>query len=128
MKAIRETALVTQVKAYLELAGALVIRINSGAFAGEHHGRKRFVRLNSEPGCSDLLCCYHGRFLALEVKRPGNQATPKQESFLSSVRAAGGLAAVVTDIEDVQQLLNCVQAERLDQRMAHGSPRGESFD
>jgi hypothetical protein len=123
MKPLTETALVGAIKQFLELAGALVIRVNSGAFAGSHNGRRRFVKLNSEPGCSDLLACYRGRFVALEVKKPGKHATPIQESFLAGVRAAGGLAAVVTSIEDVQQLLDSIQAERLDERMANGSPR-----
>jgi hypothetical protein len=122
LKPLTETALVAQLKQYLELAGALVIRVNSGAFAGSHNGKKWFVKLNSEPGCSDLLACYRGRFVALEVKRPGKKATPEQESFLAAVEAAGGLAAVVTGIEDVQQLLDCVQVERLERPMANGSP------
>ena len=105
MKAATEADLLKQVKLYLELKDVLVIRVNSGAFAGNHQGKKRFVRMNSEPGCSDLLACHNGRFLALEVKRPGNKASAAQASFLQAVSERGGLAAVVTSIEDVAAVL-----------------------
>jgi len=63
MKAPTETGLVKMVKQFLELRGGFAIRVNSGAFAGTHAGKRRFVRLNSEPGCSDVLACYRGWFL-----------------------------------------------------------------
>jgi hypothetical protein len=105
MKAATETGLLKAIKQYLELQGALVVRVNSGAFAGTHAGKKRFVRLNSEPGCSDLLACHRGCFLALEVKLPGRKLTAGQVSFLAQVEVAGGIAGVVRDLADVEQLL-----------------------
>lgn len=47
-------------------------------------------------GMSDLVCCVppHGRFLAIEVKRPGGSLSPAQVSFLLSVRHSGGIACV----------------------------------
>jgi len=106
VKAARETDLVRQVKSYLELNGALAVRVNSGAFGGVYKGRKRFVRLNSEPGCSDLLACWDGIFLAVECKMPGERPTPAQAAFLDLVRKRGGIAGVVSDLGDVDALLN----------------------
>lgn len=112
---------------YLRLFGAFAIRVNSGAFAGEHNGKKRFVRFNSEPGCSDLLSVLPGgrsaswgRFAAWECKRPGFKHRPaepgekldkdrrrieEQAEFLASVRQRGGIGAFVTSIDDVRRVL-----------------------
>ena len=87
---------------YLGLRGVLATRINSGAVRTED----RFFRLNSSPGCSDILACYRGSYIALEVKRPGKKATPKQAGFLAAVRRAGGVGAVVTSVGDVERILD----------------------
>ena len=97
---------------YLRLHGVFVVRINSGAFAGEYKGRKRFVRFNSEPGCADLLCVFpDGRFGALEVKRIGWKFRPndaheaEQAAFLATVRQRGGIGEFVTGIDDVRRVM-----------------------
>lgn len=97
---------------WLRLQGAFVIRLNSGAFAGEYKGRRRFVRFNSEPGCSDILgILADGRFLAVECKRPGWKFRPndhheaEQASFLEAVRKRGGVALFATSIEDVERAI-----------------------
>jgi len=46
-----------------------------------------------------------GRYFALEVKKPGEKATPEQLDFLAAVRDGGGIAAVVRGYEDVPSLL-----------------------
>ena len=94
---------------WLKLTGCLPIRVNSGAFGGEYKGKKRFVRMNSEPGCSDILAVLpDGRFLAAECKRPGGKATPEQLSFLDAVRKRGGLGVVVSSVDE---LVNALAAE-----------------
>lgn len=55
----------------------------------------------SRPGVSDLTLCYEGRFVAVEVKKPGGRTTQAQEDYLESVRRSGGLAFVAYDVEDV---------------------------
>lgn len=87
---------------YLAFRGVLATRVNSGAIKTED----RFFRLNSSPGCSDILACHKGRYIALEVKRPGKKPTAKQEGFLAAVRTAGGVGAVVTSVGDVERILN----------------------
>ncbi len=51
-------------------------------------------------GSSDLIGLYQGRFLALEVKRPGGKLSPDQERFLALVTKLGGVAAVVHSAEE----------------------------
>lgn len=93
---------------WLRLWGAFPVRINSGALKIG----KRFVKFNSEEGCSDTLVCLPGgRFLALEVKRPGRDRTSrdrkaKQAAFREKVEKAGGLAVVATSLDELKAALN----------------------
>lgn len=43
-----------------------------------------------------------GRFVALEVKRPGGRIRPEQTTWLECVRRFGGFAAVVDSIESAK--------------------------
>jgi hypothetical protein len=42
-----------------------------------------------------------GRFLAIEVKRPGGKVSPHQEQFIERVNRIGGLGFVAYSVEDV---------------------------
>jgi hypothetical protein len=55
----------------------------------------------------DILCCWGGRFLALEVKAPGRigSVTELQKYQISGIIASGGIAAVVDSVESVEELL-----------------------
>ena len=54
-----------------------------------------------EKGVSDIIGCYQGRMIALELKAPNGKVSYYQQRFLDSVKAAGGIALVVRSIEDV---------------------------
>jgi hypothetical protein len=58
-------------------------------------------------GVSDIIGCIPktGRFLAIEVKRPGGKPTPEQQQFIDTINAAGGLAFVARSVEEVEQRL-----------------------
>jgi hypothetical protein len=60
----------------------------------------------SETGVSDILGCYRGKLLCIEVKREGGRLSPYQETFLGAVRAEGGIAIVARSVEDVIKGLN----------------------
>lgn len=93
----------------LALRRAEAVRTNSGAVKVG----TRFVRFNKTPGCSDILCCYRGRFLALEIKRDAKEKpTDDQAAFLAAVRDAGGVGEVVWSIEQVAAILDRIDAER----------------
>lgn len=57
-------------------------------------------------GVSDLVGCYHGYFVALEVKLPTNKQgpTPYQREFLKKIKRAGGKAFVVRSLADVKRV------------------------
>lgn len=108
-----EAAVQAAVIDYLLLRGAVLVRVNGGMMPTAAGRRVRF-NVAKCPGrtgatCSDILACWRGRFLALEVKRPGGRATAGQGEFLSAVREAGGLAAVVDSVRDVERLLGLAE-------------------
>jgi len=67
--------------------------------------RKRWGGGMGVAGEPDIDACLRGLSLQLEVKRPGEKATPLQLKRLEQWRQAGALTAVVTSVEEVKTLL-----------------------
>jgi hypothetical protein len=67
----------------------------------------RYISAHTMPGLPDILGFLKdgGRMIAFEVKRPGNRATPQQQAFIDRANAAGALAAVVTDADQLVAIL-----------------------
>lgn len=98
--------------------GAVVFRNNTGqAWMGNKVVRNKDGSITMhEPrpvtfglctGSSDLIgWTEDGKFLAIEVKRPGKNPTPEQANFLDAVLKAGGVAGVARSPEDVREILN----------------------
>lgn len=58
-------------------------------------------------GIPDFICCWGGRFLAIETKAPGKRGnvTPGQVRELGAIRAVQGYAVVVDDVEQLSGLI-----------------------
>ena len=56
-------------------------------------------------GIPDLIICYKGRFIALEVKRPGGKPTLLQKITLNKIEKAKGIAKIVTSLEQVKAII-----------------------
>jgi hypothetical protein len=95
-----ERKLVQRIQHYLDEQGARSFKI---------HGEEGSYQ---EAGIPDLLVCYRGRFIGLEVKLPGNTPSPLQEKVLREIKAAGGIAEVVTSVEQVRNLLAKIGKKR----------------
>jgi len=54
-----------------------------------------------ESGLPDIIGCWEGKFIAFEVKRPGEEATPLQLHVLDEIHKNRGLVAIVESVEDV---------------------------
>ena len=70
-----------QVKRWLKEHGAWVLKTWGGGF--------------QRSGIPDLLVCWKGRFVAIELKSSRGRATPLQEFELESIRSSGGFGAVL---------------------------------
>ena len=57
-------------------------------------------------GISDIIGIYKGRFLAIEVKRPGLKPSEHQQAFIDRVNEEGGIGFVAWFPEDVVKELN----------------------
>ncbi len=77
-------------------------------------------------GIPDCIFCYEGLFGAIETKRPNKKGTlgrspggvsPLQQGNISGIKAAGGLAVVVYDERDIDEVRRALlySADALDQ-------------
>ena len=57
-------------------------------------------------GIPDVIVCYKGRFIALEAKVGRNKPTKLQAATIEQIQKAGGTAAVVYSVEDVQAIMS----------------------
>jgi len=48
-------------------------------------------------GVPDFLCCYEGRFLAIEAKANGGKTTALQDKNLRDIETAGGITCVLSE-------------------------------
>ena len=73
-------------------------RMNTGGMVNPNG---QYVRFGFK-GCADILGQMRdGRFLAIEVKRPGAVPTEEQQEFLGRVQRAGGVAFVAWSVDDI---------------------------
>lgn len=102
-----ESALYAPIMLAMSRAGCRVFRNHVGV--ADHidaDGGRRKVRHGLPPGSSDLIgWTADGRFLSIEVKRPGWRSTPvwrasEQAAWLRAVASAGGVAMVVTSVQE----------------------------
>ena len=58
-------------------------------------------------GIPDIICCFGGRFIAIECKAGKGQTTALQDRELAAIRTAGGMAMVVneTNIDELKEKL-----------------------
>lgn len=95
-----ESALVTRIAKEYRKRKAKVIKIHGSAM---------------QPKEIDLVVCYHGYFIGLEVKDPTatRGATPLQQHTISEIVRAGGTASVVRSLDEALELL-----AHIDQKLA----------
>lgn len=91
MSNTRETRLTRRIRATLKGLGAKTVKFHGSGF--------------TEEGTPDVLGCYKGRALALEIKLPGEEATPIQLKRLAEWQIAGAITGVVRSIEETRELI-----------------------
>jgi hypothetical protein len=52
----------------------------------------------------DFICCYKGRYLAIETKAPGQKPTKRQQLTMQQMAAAGGFVFTVANDDDFEYL------------------------
>ena len=79
------------------------LRSLDGCFCWKEHGGPYGTN-----GVPDIICCYHGRFVAFEVKTDTGRPTRLQEAVIRKINRAGGVALIVRSVEDVKAALAAI--------------------
>lgn len=58
-------------------------------------------------GIPDILCCWNGKFVALECKAAGKRKNTSelQDRQIMAIHKSGGIAVVVDDVSQLDELL-----------------------
>jgi hypothetical protein len=98
---VREQVIINQVLQFLAIKGCYAWRNNTGAMKIGH----RFVRFGHK-GIADIIGIIPktGQFLAIECKTKTGKTTQFQEDFLKAIRDRGGLALVVRDVSEIENI------------------------
>ena len=106
LKDIPESAVVNEVKEIIKATGLKLQRINTGCFVIGEGQNKRFIKTAEAGTCDFEGYDNHGRFLAIECKRPvGGKLSPAQAERIADINAKGGVAFVVHSGGELLQLL-----------------------
>lgn len=101
MRDVKESEIQKAIMDYLKIKKFVVFKHrNVGIFK---QSTKQYIPLPAgELGISDIIgCTKDGKFLAIEVKRPGGKPSPNQVDFLQRVRQNGGIAILAYSLDDV---------------------------
>lgn len=80
--------------------------IDKGAYIENIHGGSIY----QASGIPDLLACYKGWFLGIEVKVGKNKPSPIQVVKLAQIEQAGGKAVLAYDLETVIKVFEDIDA------------------
>ena len=94
------STLTNEIIGFVYRQGGYAWRANS---VGVYDQKKGAYRTGAKKGVSDVLACYHGVLVAIEVKIGADRLRPEQEGFLANVRHAGGKAFVAKTFEGFQE-------------------------
>ena len=62
------------------------------------------AEVTNQRGCPDILCCAHGKFLAIEVKSKNDNLSPIQVEQMRRIREAGGKTMVVRNFDNFKEI------------------------
>lgn len=88
---MREKTIENKIKSYLKSVGAYYVKYHGNQF--------------SQVGVPDILACYKGWFIGIEVKNETGKTSPLQDVNLKMINEAGGLSLVARTVEDVKYLI-----------------------
>lgn len=88
-----EQAIQKDIINFLEKNGFLAIKHNN-------------IGIYARAGVPDILACSNqGKFIGIEVKRPGEKPKPIQQVFLDAINQLNGIAFSAVSVEDVHREL-----------------------
>ena len=96
-----ESQLTSQIKNFLASKGCYCEKIFGGGYQAS--------------GIPDILVCYKGLFVAIEVKSPTHKgrASDIQKLKIKRIRECGGIAFITDNLEDVEKIFDFIDNEYL---------------
>lgn len=85
-----------QIKKYLDSIGCWHMKVHGSMY--------------QKAGVPDILACINGRFVGIEVKRPGGIVAPLQTWNINEIQKSGGVAFVAYSVEEVKTQLRQLNA------------------
>lgn len=86
---VKEQKIQKDILDFLRLKGFLAIKQNN-------------IGIYARAGVPDIICCSNqGKFIGIEVKRPGQKPRAIQKAFLDSINQIGGVGFYATSVNDV---------------------------
>ncbi len=120
---------VPPVKPKRELESSIKARIRAALVADGvccwiHNIDNRQLHTGLGLGTADIICVVppHGRFLAIEVKRPGGKSSDNQDRWLAAVRRFGGVGGIATSVAEALALVAQARAYSPDAACASLAP------
>ena len=92
MKQHKEQDIQTSIISYIKSIGGLQIKQNQ-------------IGIYGQAGVPDIIACIKGRFVGIEVKRPGQKPKPIQEAFLDAINKKGGIGLWADNLDKVKDTL-----------------------
>lgn len=91
---VREKKIEKEIKDYLFQKRVYHIKIHADSFM--------------VPGIPDIICCYNGRFIGIEVKRPNNKKgqSDAQKIHEENIVKSGGIYILADSLNDVKEIIN----------------------
>ncbi len=92
MAQVKEKQIENKIKKWLEGNGYWWMKVHGDMF--------------QKSGVPDILACVNGKFVGIEVKRPGGRLSELQKYNIERIQAAGGVAFVATSVDEVRTNLD----------------------
>lgn len=67
---------------------------------GIYDTKRQMFRTAAKKGVSDILACYRGQLIAIEVKIGKDRLSPEQDGFLENISAVGGNTYVASNFDE----------------------------
>lgn len=83
-------------------------------YLNEHKVWHYRTQMGMQAGLPDIIAIVNGMFVGIELKREDGKgrATLQQEKVIADIRSAGGVAAIISGMEDLETLLWCARNTR----------------
>jgi RecB family endonuclease NucS len=87
-----------QIKRYLDQLGVWYMKVHGSMY--------------QKAGVPDILVCLDGRFVGIEVKRPGGVVSSLQKFNIDDIHRSGGAAFVAYSVDDVRKQFDALRISK----------------